>query len=545
MYQTIFDKISGEPADSALTRDSGLVLPEGWRAATPDRFAFPRAVLAHRWAGAALLLALAFAIRCIWYGDPVIEVDEQYYLVIGDRILHGALPYVDIWDRKPVGLFLLYAGIRLLGGAGIYQYQIVATLFAWGTALIVRRLAGTIASPRAAWIAGAIYLLWLDFFTGQGGLSPVFYNLFVAGAGLLTLKAVGREIDPARRFRLGSAAMILCGLALQIKYTAVFEGIFFGLSLLWAQWRATSRIGGTAVYGLGWAATALLPTAAALLAYAAIGHAQPYIYVNFVSIFVRGNAPGIELLGRLGIILLSLSPLLAGLWIAQRNRAPRAPAYHFLLQWFGAAAAGFLIFGTYYDHYALPLLVSLCAAIAPAFDVTRGTRQTGLRLAAALGAIGVIATPVSYQIITTRKGNAAYARQVASIIDQARQGGSLYIYDGEPILYLLTQAPAATRFLFPYHLSQTLEAPSIGVDPTTEFKRMLATRPAVIVDGILQPQWRTPDRLEEQRELFNPATRALLDRALARDYRLVAQIPRKKYYRRIWQLKSLANSPSA
>src|SRR3546814_2283430 len=40
----------------------------------------------------------------------------------------GATPYVDIWDRKPVGLFLLYSGIRLLGGDGIVQYQIVALL---------------------------------------------------------------------------------------------------------------------------------------------------------------------------------------------------------------------------------------------------------------------------------------------------------------------------------------------------------------------------------------------------------------------------------
>lgn len=544
MYQTVFDKIEREPA--ALTRDSGLALPATRRLAKPDRLPFPNRLLSHRWAGSALLLGLAVAIRCIWYGDPLIHVDEQYYLVIGDRILHGALPYVDVWDRKPVGLFLLYAGMRLLGGAGIYQYQFVATLFAWGTALIVRRLASTAASPRAAWIAGAIYLLWLDLFTGQGGQSPVFYNLFVAGAGLLTLNAIGRDTLPAHRFGLGAAAMILCGVALQIKYTALFEGIFFGLALLWAEWRATRRIGSMAAYGLGWAAIALIPTGAALLAYAAIGQAQPYIYVNFISIFVRGSAPGTELLERLGVILLLLSPLLAALWIAGRSRAPRAASHRFLLQWFGAAVAGFLIFGTYYDHYALPLLVSLCAAIAPAFDVVRGSRRTGLRLAAGLAAIGVIATPVSYLIITARKGNAAYAEHVASIIDKARHGGSLYIYDGEPILYLLTQAPAATRFLFPYHLSQTLEGPSIGTDPAAEMQRMLATHPAVIVDGILQPRWRTPDRMREQRALFNPATRALLDRALARDYRLVAQIPRKKYFRRIWQLKSLApSSPSA
>ena len=64
------------------------------------------------------------------FGNPVIgsdEGDEQFYLLVGDRMLHGLLPYVDVWDRKPVGLFLVYAAIRLLGGEGIWQYQLAAT----------------------------------------------------------------------------------------------------------------------------------------------------------------------------------------------------------------------------------------------------------------------------------------------------------------------------------------------------------------------------------------------------------------------------------
>lgn len=496
-----------------------------------------------------MLLALAIAVRGIWFGDPVIQVDEQYYLVIGDRMLHGAVPYVDIWDRKPVGLFLLYAGIRLLGGTGIYQYQIVATLFAWATALLIRKLASTVASARASWIAGAIYLLWLDFFTGQGGQSPVFYNALIAGAGLITLKAMGDDVSPTRRFRLGAVAMILCGLALQIKYSAVFEGVFFGLSLTWRQWRASAKPASTVVQALVWAGIALIPTGIMLLAYVAIGQTQAFVYVNFVSIFQRGNAPAPELLRRLGVIVLLMAPLLVALLIARRGQTWRTHdhrAHAFLVQWFGAATVGLLIFGTYYDHYALPLLVSLCAAIAPAFDVVHGKRRTGLRLAGILAAMGVIATPVSYYIITLRKGHADYIERVASIIDQSRHGGSLYIYDGEPILYLITQAPGATKFFFPYHLSEALEAPSIGVDPTVEMRRLIATHPAVIVDGALQPQWRTPERLEEQRNAVNPKTRLMLDRALARDYRLVAEVPRKKYFRRIWQYKGIRPAaPSA
>jgi len=539
MYQTLLDRVERAP----VAADEREVVP-ALRAVPPqDEPRLPRSLLEQRWTGAVLMLALAVATRCIWYGDPVIQVDEQYYLLVGDRMLHGALPYLDAWDRKPVGLFLLYAAIRLLGGAGVYQYQIVATLFAWGTALVVWQLGRRVASDRAGWIAGAIYLLWLDFFTGQGGQSPVFYNLFVAAAGLVTLTAIARDRAPKRRFRLGMAAMALCGVALQIKYTAMFEGIFFGLALVWWQWRTTRQALLTFAHGLAWIAVALIPSALALGYYASIGQAEPFLYANVLSVMARGSAPWPELMQRLGMIAALMSPLLFALGLAERTRPRKRrdrQSRRFLLQWFGAAAAGLLVFGTWYDHYALPLLVSLCAAIAPAFDARRGDRKTGLRLAAVLATMGVVALPVSYHIITTRKGDAAYAEHVAGLINRARRGGSLYIYDGEPILYLMTGAPSPTKFLFPDHLSEAIEARAIGTDSAAEMRRLLAARPAVIVDGVYQPQWRTRDRLEGQRQLFNQATQAVLDAALARDYRLVAQVPRKKYFRRIWQLKTLS-----
>src|SRR3546814_12959168 len=91
-----------------------------------------------RIATAVILVAAAFALRGRYFGIPHLHVDEQFYLLVGARILnHGAIPYVDIWDRKPVSLFLLYAGIRLLGGVGLVQSLVVATLFAAAKAILI------------------------------------------------------------------------------------------------------------------------------------------------------------------------------------------------------------------------------------------------------------------------------------------------------------------------------------------------------------------------------------------------------------------------
>src|SRR3569833_3787129 len=111
---------------------------------------------------AALLLLVALAVRCVDFGNPVIHVDEQYYLLVGDRLLRGALPYVDIWDRKPIGLFAIFAAIRLLPGDGVLAYQLVATLFAAATAWLVQRGARWLGVLLfVAFVAGVVFFFWL------------------------------------------------------------------------------------------------------------------------------------------------------------------------------------------------------------------------------------------------------------------------------------------------------------------------------------------------------------------------------------------------
>src|SRR3546814_20569577 len=50
-----------------------------------------------RIATAVILVAAAFALRGRYFGIPHLHVDEQFYLLVGDRILnHGAITYVDL-----------------------------------------------------------------------------------------------------------------------------------------------------------------------------------------------------------------------------------------------------------------------------------------------------------------------------------------------------------------------------------------------------------------------------------------------------------------
>ena len=453
------------------------------------------------------LLVLALLARGQTFGNPVLGFDEQFYLLVGDRMLQSAVPYVDIFDRKPIGLFLIYAAIRGLGGDGFLQYKLVACGFAALTAFVIYRGARSIGTGFAAGVAAALYLLWLDLMGGEGGQAEVFFNLPMAMAGLVTWESMRRR-EPG--VRPGVLAMLLAGVAMQIKYTAVVEGVFFGCVLLWARYRSRGSLLAAAAVAPLWIGCALIPTVLAALAYWWMGALQPFVFANFLSISGRAPDPVADQMAgllKLGVLLLPLL-LFAGLsWRWRKSATVRVSGFPYL--WLGASIAGVLLFASFLDpHYGMPVLVPVSIAAAPFFARARGTRLVaGLVLTAVL-----IGGQVGIALGKMHKGGRKQAMAVAVAARPHR--GCIYVYDGFPALYMLTRSCLPTRWAFPGHLNTRDEASeqALGVDPAAEVRRILATRPEVIVDD--WPAY----------ALGNAETRALVEAALARDYHLTAKV---------------------
>jgi hypothetical protein len=453
----------------------------------------------------ALLAIVAIAVRWKTFGNPVLEFDEQFYLLVGDRMLHGALPFVDIFDRKPIGLFLIYAGVRLLGGEGVIQYQIVALIFVIFTAALLHRFAMRITSRFGALAAALGYILWLNITEGEGGQTPVFYNLLMIGAAMITATIATERSN--RPILAGSAAMLLVGLSLQIKYTVAIEGIFFGLTMLWAaRCRGESRIALTGMAAL-YVVIALLPTIAVATTYAWLGHWQAFAFANFQSQFGRLPVPlPIRMLGLLAMIGILL-PLLASV---RRVEADRDTATgRFVIGWLLSALASLLIFGSFMStHYDLPVLLPAILAASPFF----GRTGTGRKVALTVLVLVAIAGQAALAVNEWAKGGRREATIVARAAKPVR--GCIYVYDGYPSLYQMTGSCLPTRYAFPGHLNTIDEgsASSLGADPATELNRILSNKPEVIVDDwpIFQ--------------LYNPVTRTIINRALKRDYHLVLKL---------------------
>lgn len=459
--------------------------------------------------------------RSFLFGNPVVHIDEQFYLFVAQRMQDGAVPYIDIWDRKPIGLFLVYRALVALPIDPVLAYQLGAGLAFTCTAMVITRIAREIAPPAAAWQAGAVYILFMPAFNAGMGAAPVFYNLLVALAAWGVVESVKRSEDEALLWR-GTVIMLLLGLAIQIKYTVVFEGAAFGLILLARGFADVWTFRRLFAAGLLWMAAALLPTIAAFAWFAHIGEAETFIYANFLSIFDKGS-DGWKSYWRLTKEIVVLVPFWLAIFHAPRmfstKQRETRTAHRVITLWAIAAGLGFLSFGTWYDHYVAPLLMPLAILAAPALVRAKPQERWYGRFLLGFSAIAGISVMV-YQ--WNQHGSTRQYAAMNTAIRHELHGGCLFIYEGEMAFYRTTNTCLPSRWTFPNHLNTYIEAPAVGVDPSAEIRRVLAKTPDVIVmrGGDHKPY------------LPNTETRAIVTNVLAHRYIRYARMPlgNKEYW---------------
>ncbi len=430
-----------------------------------------------RWS---VLLFAAVAVRALTFGNPVVHVDEEFYFVTAQQMLHGAIPFVDVWDRKPIGLFLIYLVPALFGvPEGIWVYQLMALASVVATALLIGRLAELAGWGRGALFAGLLYVFMLNYGDGQGGQSPVFYNLLMALSVWLVAPMPGDLSDDRRRINRATGAMLILGVAMQVKYSVVFEAMFLGLWLVWREWRLGTELVHIVRRGLLWAGMAWLPTLAVWAAYGLIGHGDAWLYANFGSIVERQSDPPAVLLRAFAKIALILAvPLIvSGL---SRHVPVREPSEHpvraLFFGWLIAAVIGLLVFGSWFNHYALPVMLPsslCCAGFVGSTVIGRKWVGPAMLLAASLGG--------EYTAWSAKwhRGNAEELEALAAGIGHGP--GCMYVYSGNAILYGYTGRCKVTPWIFPSHLSRERENGALGVDQLQEIDRIFDQRPEIVV----------------------------------------------------------------
>lgn len=422
------------------------------------------------WWPALAILLMALACRLWWFGNPATDLDAPFYSYVGNAMLHGQLPYVDVWDRKPIGLFLIYAAAHAVFGPGANAYLTVALGFAWGGAFLTFLIARRLAGQGTGLVCAALYLLGLDAYGSRGGQSELFFAVPCLAMAWLLIVRRGS-------FRALALAMLLGGIAIQIKYSVAPFCAVAGLIALVQRWQAHRRPLRLGAEAMALAAIGLAPTLLAWLAYVAMGEGPAFVFANFVSIFLRpvtvGRWPA-ETLAAIGPLFLTAA---VGLWAFFRMGRSYAKGDYAIL---AALAAGAIaaIFSTanvlaYYYAFLLPWAVLLAV---PFIDVRVRAGQIGAGL---LLAAFLLAANYPWRIAESRRDVATFDRIVQRIGDGARAGG-LYVVYGPSSLYLATGTQGG-RFAFPSHHSAGFEDGALGVSQRALVEAALNRHPRFVV----------------------------------------------------------------
>lgn len=432
-----------------------------------------RSILSRKWIVAALLLAFALVSRISTFGDPAIHTDEAYYFLVGNMMHDGAVPYVDVWDRKPLGLFVIYYVIAGISSAPL-AYQLAATVAATATAFIVTRIAARVASPFGALLAGMIYLAALAALQGIGGQSPVFYNLPIALAVWLVLRNL-TALDSGRAPAQVYLAMFLCGIAITIKQTAIAEAIFLGLFAVHRLRKAGALPWKPA---LGFVILGAAPFVAIGIGYWAAGHWAEFFHAMVTSNLDKQGAPISRKLWSIYIMVVSLMPLLLTALLAALTglREPPAPPFRaFVLGWLGAATVGMMLVPNFFIHYALPMASPLAVVSAPLLSRPRIGPAFALVVSIFLLLHG---SAFDFQ---RHRTSIASMNSLAVMMREHSIDGTALVFDAPPYLYQMSGLRPLSPLVFPNHLHQLTEMNVSHIPTAAELQRIIASRPGVVV----------------------------------------------------------------
>jgi 4-amino-4-deoxy-L-arabinose transferase-like glycosyltransferase len=171
----------------------------------------------------ALLLIWALFLRLPFFFPATLGWDESGFIIMGQGILDGLLPYDALWESKPPLVYAFFAAaIRLLGKT-IVAVRFAGYLWVTAAAYLAYRTAYALTSERRASIAAAVL-----FITATSILSPEVMGETLAlvpliGA-LLALLTTERTMATclSTGVLIGTAAMFRTNLA----YLAVLVGLW-------------------------------------------------------------------------------------------------------------------------------------------------------------------------------------------------------------------------------------------------------------------------------------------------------------------------------
>ncbi len=414
------------------------------------------------------LVWLGILVVYIWLRVPLLEVpldrDEGAFAVVGQAILHGDLPYRDIFDHKPPGLFYLFASALFVFPSTAVGLHLFLLIWNLGTLVAVAALARELDGGRTARWSALGFAIASACFAVQG---------FSASSEMLLLLPLTLSVWAAVRAR-GSASWLLASGALGaaacwIKQPAAVVLLVVPLYLAVAgQSRSRSARGRDVAM---WLAGGVGLSVAVVVPFLLLGVGREFWYWSFThsAIYARlsAHAGGTWLLSAFGELLRDLwFPLAVGFAGMAWGWARRGSGYWLAPAMLLLSVVAVLHSSFAYAHYFALLL----PAIALVFGLGMTRLVEGLpyrRLAAPLAVLLTLTAPlasrpwywlwpdpaqVSFRALGAQGFDAAPL--LARYIEQnTNPDEHIFIYGSEPQIAFLARRRNANPFVMAYPLT--------------------------------------------------------------------------------------------
>lgn len=440
----------------------------------------------------ALCLSFALLLRYNGLFPSVIDWDVSLYAVMAEQWLHGGLPYEAVWDQHPVGLPALFAAILYVFPKSLLALRVSAAVaVAIGASAIyftARRIDRGYVVPIAAVV---LYTAWTSRLWGLAGNTENYLAALISVAMYLFVRAGDESSSGARSFARLSLAALLFGLALQVKHVAIAEtALFFGgaifLALRYGRARAVGAIASIAILFL-------LPSLVVIAYFWLHGAATDYFHAVVVAnLIYASERPSLALVlaevPRSFIIPIAAVAVAAGIaWKRSDGRTV------FILAWAVAAAIDVALPGKFWPHYFLLLMPPAALLAGFAIKAVRDAlRRRGERSCfMAVSALVLLASNPMGIYSDSMKARAFGHRDVPEIVanvinEDLSPEDSIFVFNYQPVIYLLTGATLPTRHVLPADWSRQYSDVT-RVDPLRELDRVFRARPKYVV--FLDTDW--------------------------------------------------------
>ena len=198
-----------------------------------------------QWTIAICLLLISILVRLPFYFVDVVNWDESTFILMGQSLLDGHLPYTELWDIKPPVAFVAYALFILVLGKSIIAIRIAGTLCVFLTAWFIYLTGRQIGNSNTGIFAAIISIVGLT--TIRGGQATMTEHVAVAllSGGLAWLTS--RKLNSLSLFIGG----ILLTLAALVRLNLAFVVVAIGFWLVYGKFKYKTPIAGIIAYCVG------------------------------------------------------------------------------------------------------------------------------------------------------------------------------------------------------------------------------------------------------------------------------------------------------